>query len=610
MPFFMPWKIRRDELTLVPELLARLEDFMAAHRQLPDRVEADFIRLGRTLQNAYAEAEAGSRRTRETIALLGIGREGEVAGHDAVGELRRLSAGSLQELNGRRQNIARNLETIAKICRRLGRLRAHGETLRKLGLYLGVVGLNIGVESTRSASSLELFAGIAPELRQVSGQIHRVAAEIADDCRREQSEQQEIGQSTALDLKQLAILVREAEKAVAAALEQIATITDQALAALAEAEKYGAEIADQLGRVVVGIQLHDSMSQRIAHVVEALEIVRADFQGLAAEESSLPRRQKMAVARQIIDLQGEHLGRIIKEIVRAREESSLAFAVIGDHVQLLGQSLDLSRQHASVAERGGEGAATLGQLRAALARLETLVGQSDAMIERLKVSVRRTVEMTGRLANHLKSIEKIRQEVHLKALNTIVMASHLGEEGRSMEVLAQETKKLSDLAHAFVGEVAGLHREIDDSARRLDLGAGGESEAAGPQGQAFREISATLELFNNRTATFGQQATTVGNGLKEAGEGLLFLDRLIAELENHRQQLAAISQLLHPWVAEVEAGFSGAAAIHLDRLYTMEREREMHRAVLGQSAASPGVGQEPAVHSEQEPQADGNIELF
>jgi len=607
---FMPWKVRRNEISLLPELQARLDDFLAAHRQLPGRVEPDFIRLGHVLQGVYAEAEAGSRRTRETIGLLGIGQAGQGQEYNAVDELRRLSADSLRELSERRREIADNLDVITMICQRLGKLREQGETLRKLGLYLGVVGLNIGVESTRSAAILELFAGIAPELRQVARQIHLVAEEISDDCRREQRDQQLIGRSTVVDLNQLASLVREAEKAVADTLDQIGTITGQALSALAEAERHGSEIAAQLGRVVMGVQLHDSMSQRIAHIVEALEIVRADFQGLAHEQDSLLRRQKMAVAKQIVELQGEQLGWIIKETVKAREESSRAFLVIDDQVRLLAQSLDLSRQ--STAEepaKGKKGDTTLGRLCSALEHLEGLVAQSDAMIERLNAGARRTVEMTGRLAKHMKNIEKIRQDVHLKALNTIVKASHLGEEGRSMEVLAQETKKLSDLAHEFVGEVGGLHRDIGDSVRRLRMHDETGLAASGPQGRSLREISQTLELFNSRAATVGKQAKVVGNGLEEAGECLTFLDRLIADLENDRQQLVAIKQLIDPFVSEVAVGFAGETAIQLGSLYTMEKEREMHQAILGQFATGPADDDLPP-QPVQEPQPDDNIELF
>lgn len=598
---FMPWKIRRDEIVLLPELLARLDYFLAAHRQLPGRVESDFIRLGRTLQDVYAEAEAESRRTRETIGLLGIGREGNGEDNETIGELRRLSADSLRELSERRREIAGNLQVITMICQRLGKLAGHGETLRKLGLYLGVVGLNIGVESTRSASSMELFSGIAPELRQVANQINLVAEEINNDCRREQRDQRLIARTTEADLKQLASLVRAAEEAVAEALIQTETITARALSALAEAEKYGSEIAEQLGLVVMGVQLHDNMSQRIAHIVEALEIVRADFQGLADDDDALPRRQKMAVASRIIELQGEQLGRIIKETSKAREESGQAFRIIDDKVRRLEQSLNLSRQGAAEPD-------TLDCLRAALERLEGLIAQGDAMIDRLDAGARQTVAMTGRLAKHMKNIEKIRQDVHLKALNTIIMASHLGEEGRSMEVLAQETKKLSDLAHEFVGEVGDLHRDIGDSVHQLRLGDEQGPEAADANRRTLGDISETLALFNSRAAAAGNQALVVGNGLDRAGEGLVFLDRLIGELESDRQRLVEISRMIKPFVTDVPPEFMNEIALHLGTLYTMEKEREMHETVLGQAGTDP-VGDAP-VQPDQTPKRDDNVELF
>lgn len=580
----------------------RLRLFLERHRDIGRRTEPEFMTLGEILQSVHGDASGMNRQIIDTIGLLGDRENGVMA------DLRQLSENSLRELDLRRREISGNLAVMETISARLGSLVEQSNILDRLGLYLGVVGLNIGVESTRSPEILEMFSGAAQEVRQLAAKIRRVAGEIAADCRKEQQDQQEIVALVDKSLPALTGLAREAEQTVHEAVHCIEEIMDRALAALAEANGHTRAIAEQIGRIVMGIQLHDSMSQRIAHIVEALTPVGDSLDRL---KSGLPPDERLAClasSRQLITLQCGQIEWIIDEIEEARSSSLLAFTTIDRQVEALARSFALLREAG-----GGSGtteqADPLSLLQAALERLRHLLDEGAAMIGQLERSGHQTATMTDRLSGHMRNTENIRFDIHIKALNTIVMSARLGERGQSMEVLAQETKFLSDQAHGFVDQVTSMHATIASAVRelRLEDGRHDQKESKGAMlADSTRSISETLARFHREAAAAGEQANTLRCAIAKADDSLQFLERLAAELRDHRDQLRDVAEYIAPWVGETAPVDLGSEGSRLEELYTMDRERKVHGAVVGAAGTLP---QSPCPGPDPE-QEDDNVELF
>ena len=212
------------------------------------------------------------------------------------------------------------------------------------------------------------------------------------------------------------------------------------------------------------------------------------------------------------------------------------------------------------------------------------------MIDRLDRSARQTASMAERLDSHMRNVEKIRFDIHIKALNTIVMSARLGGHGRSMEVLAQETKFLSDQAHGFVDGVTAIHGAIAGSVQTLGL-----SETDRGQGRdkgelladSTRSISETLARFHREAAAAGEQANALHSAIARAGDSLQFLEGLAAELREHHDRLQETAECIAPWVKRiVPAGLEKEDA-RLQALYSMDRERQMHAAVIGTGVLVP-----------------------
>lgn len=638
MFFLMPWKSRSVAGETLPETSLRLNRFLEAHRLVPIHSEPEFMGLGGFLQSIHGAAEEMTGLIQETIALLGVDRDQPEAEGRVLSDLRQLSANALEELAASRREIAGNLGLIRTIGKHLEGLSGHGETLRKIGLHLGVVGLNIGVESVRSPAGRELFGEIAPEVRQVAGKIHTLAEEIDHDSRHRRREQEKISHAIAIDLQTLEQLAGRAEQTIKVTLDQAETATGTTLAALKRAETHGSAIAAQLSGLIMEMQLHDSISQRIAHVVTNLEELMSELNQMVGSE---PAAGRLAAMRRVVDLQADQLDRIIDEVRTAAVNSRQAFTEIARHLAQLQQACqrqpdpDGRTPDNAAAPAFPAGGTTnkpepagakdpIKPLLAALRHLHELLTQSNRMTQRLNSGARTTAEMSTRLSERMRQIETIRLEIHLKALNTIVMSARLGDEGLGMEVLAQETKRLSDSAHQFVDAAALLHREISTAAQNLHLQRP-EQAAATSDGRNLRELTVSLEQFSLRSANAACAGIAeVHHGLQEADRQLAFLDRLADAIGADREQLVEISGLLARLSRGAEATFNAEETGRLEQLYTMEKERELHQAHLESDSrpTKPGSNANPATPAPKKGAAgternqaggaglDDNIELF
>jgi hypothetical protein len=380
---------------------------------------------------------------------------------------------------------------------------------------------------------------------------------------------------------------------------------------------------------VVRIQLHDSMTQRISHISQALTMV-AENLGRKNDQEPDNRARLLPVARRLIFLQAGQIEKIIQETEEASRNSRVAFETIAQHVRALGQCFWMVTETFGNEHGHGPTGDPLLLLQAAFARLSSLLSQNSAMIDQLYESARRTAGMADRLADRMRDIENIRFDVQLKALNTIIMAAHLGGQGRAMEVLARETKVLSDRSLDIASEVVTIHTDIAGLIKSLQI-EDADLEERKWKAELFDHstgiISEAMSSFNRESTMAGKRAEELRGVISIAGNGLDFLDRLAAELRRHHRLLVEIAELMpEPTKGQVDAATLFKESSRLEKLYTMNKERNLHAAVLGlgnSGGEGIGDGQPPALwrdgnsgceESDAGRQAtarqDDNVELF
>ena len=563
------------------QIATSLEQLLTSHRTISGRSEPEFISLGNSLQTLYSETSRLSGAICTAVDLIGNPANG------ALISLRLLAQGCLGEFKSRRQAIGTSLHAVDTIFDKLTTLTSQTDSLAKMGLYLRVIGLNCGVECAHTPETRTAFSTMATEVVQLANTISQVATAFADDCQSMQHLQQNVRNGIAKDLHVLEGLPSHTEQAVAEAVSQVEQVTGKAMSALGDATNHTQSIASQVGEIVLKIQLHDSMSQRIDHIVQALTLVINTLQHTEDKSNSLEQQKNLAGAWRIVTLQCGQIKRIIEELDEAERHSRSAFIAIDQDVEAMG--------HCFACLSTGDNAATdqpqqnsLSFLQDSLSRLSRLMTDGATTIETLQHSTGQVSDLVSGLNRHMQSIEDIRFEIQLKALNAIIKAASLGHSGRTLDVLATETKAqaLADRAHNFVKEVSTVHQTIEQSVGLLQAGDTLASDDAGRfQGeqleQAITAITEALTRFDGDAERCANEAGVLHLAITKANDDLAFIARLSEELSSHHQTLSAIADSMAVWGQALDNHELNDDAIHLMQLYTTDQERQMHAAILG-----------------------------
>ncbi|MCP4693160.1 MAG: hypothetical protein GY859_34275, partial [Desulfobacterales bacterium] len=230
-------------LNALSDLPGLSEDLKTVCREAEPR----FVDLGERLQTIYFDASALSRRTLHAAGLMaGDSEEG------LPGKVEGFAKASLAGLESCQTDVTDNLRRVDAVIDHLGSLRGMTDVIEKIARFLRIVGLNIGVECSRSAESREMFEVVAQDTKGLSEKIVEIAAAIRDHA-----ESARAGQTSALaeisgGASHLAGLTRVAEKNVARAVEDMDRLMALSLQALQSASEHSRKISDQVGEIVVG----------------------------------------------------------------------------------------------------------------------------------------------------------------------------------------------------------------------------------------------------------------------------------------------------------------------------------------------------------------------
>jgi hypothetical protein len=159
-----------------------------------------------------------------------------------------------------------------------------------------------------------------------------------------------------------------------------------------------------------------------------------------------------------------------------------------------------------------------------------------------------------------------------------------------MEVLAQETKRLSDQANEFVDEAVRLHDYIDQAVNALatQCGSGCRNTLLDNSSETIAEA---FTMFNQSSAEASEEGGALQEEIARASNGLGFLQGLADEMAEQRKELKAVDQLLEALVGNVQLADDDPAhsLASLESRYTMQKERKLHSVLFLETGKSAGV---------------------
>ena len=563
-------------------------------------VESSFLSLGQDLQSIHSDATDLNQRTINAIQACGGDTEDKTL-HKVVA----LAKETLAELRSNCSQLTDNIGQSDKIIGHLNTLFKLGKSIKRTSKSLKMIGLNLNIESARLDEENEVFVNLAHEIKRLPESISELSAAMIEDAQTAQSKLTTARIDFGRNIDQLEITAQSTEKTLNDAVSAVEKILELSLDIFSRAGEHAQEITRRVGDIVVGIQIHDSISQRVEHIAASLD--EAKSLHVAATETD-DIREKMATAHSIVRLQAAQLGTIITETGEVYRQSLEAFHTIEKIIEEM--TVNLSKMDSDDRKfselTADNDHSPIRSLKSALEHITGLIEEATDRIARLNMATEDSMESVNRLAGHMDRILSINSEIHMGALNAIVNSTRLGAKGAAIAVLVQNMSdtatQSSEFATAVGEEIEAIsdttktmrnpHRDShnDDSAKRLKAG--------------LDEFTESCGVFRKESNILFEQGAILRENISTIKQNLQFYDRFSSGLNQQLKQLKAIEDALSPWAGDT----TDTATVKENRLhdrYTMETERNVHHAFFGQLAKPVDVSN-PGLDTH----ADCDIELF
>ncbi len=566
--------------------LGRISAIAGSLCTLSKKSEQGFIKIGMALQSTYADASNLSRQTLETVGIIGgESDEGLLA---QVGVLVRVS---LEKVKSCQDVAAQNYDAAEAhmniVAEHLNNSFNLCTDLKDSSKYLRSVGLQMRIECSRTTQSMEMFSVVAQEIGGVAARFKDTAEKIREDSKAV-LENQGLAQTRASEsLHRLFGLADNIEQTVQLSMQEIEQIMHLSLETLAQAGARSRRISEHVGKIVMSIQFHDNMRQRIEHISEALLDAENLCSKHASSQDHITPSKESSTAYAILELQKAQLQHIISEINAVHERANQAFQKIAEEIGNLAQGLSALQSEHADGDPGIETQDPFESLKSGLNHLHQLMDQGFSLVDDMnKTAAQSSTAVTG-LSSHTETIRELSFETHLTAINAIIKAKQLGKEGLTLDKLVQEARIISERSNLFAANIEKTQDSIAASVSELQSQT--QENISGEEAQMF--LDEGLADITIRSAQFkekSQEAFTLSEGLKLAiidiSTDLDFLAVLANELTDFHQQLEDISQAFYLSTGKTPLTHEEMEGIR--ETYTMQEERSIHEQFMDRTTAS------------------------
>lgn len=559
-------------------LAADLDGCAEAMQLACKRVETEFLNIGERLQTICSQAMQLSHNAQHAVEHIGSGGTAQI-----LLNITQAARQALTEFGRKQAAIQDCLEYIRTIEHHLLGLHGMIPGLHGIAKTLKMVAVNISIESSRSAESHENFLVLAREIRALSDTVANAARTLADETKVAAANLGTMHQTMGAKLCHFQQLAKDSHIAVDRTAPMVQGLIDRAMDVLHHVADHARTLSQNAGEIVMNLQIHDSISQRIDHIVHALAEVRHSF--LQAGDGN----ETLRLVDGNLMLQQAQLRSIVEDIDSAYQQSTHAFDTIGRSVQdITARLVGISSGIAHDQNSGQGGASSIGSLQSTLDKIQQLIAEGGRTVRELEAIAQQAAETVARIAQHMQQVRDVNFDIHLKALNAILKSVRLGNQGKAIAVLVQEMKDLAIQSNALVEQVEVINKATMEDAGALQARINVERNIGGRTDDVdCIDLKAGIKEFDAVGITFIQTADNTtqlcGNltdQIKAAASQLCFLRPFAGQLQEQLQQLDRLRAELIPWTGNSQSSVMLNQESFVAR-YTMKHERDVHAAALG-----------------------------
>jgi methyl-accepting chemotaxis protein len=592
-------------LTEIPvDVFARLGDLTEALTGVGRAIEPDVLRLGEELQVIHVLAQDLIDQAVSTVDLIG----GDT-GRDILNRVVDLAQESVADGRASRDRIQRDLDLVEASLGNLVRLQDVFRISTKIAKSLRMVSVNVAVESARTDRTRQMFAAFSHEITLFAENVVSITAGLHQDAKQARSREAAAHRRMKADVVRLEGNATQTETHLTDAVRATEKLLESSTQTLSDAGRHASEIARQIGDLVVGLQFHDNMSQRLEHIGLALTDVRDQW--IAPDVTGQSQTVNCRTIVAVIELQAAQLAEVISLVDSVYSQGHLAYDRIMVEAGNLAESISAvgTRRSGPGRNAGQNGSDGLSALSEILRKLDRHLDQGRELIDRMRAAAAETAQTSARLSEHVQGVMEINEDMALMAINAVIKAANFGAEGRGLAVLAQEVQKLSISSRQFVQEVEEVLEAI--GAASADVAASAGPEEADRSTSSLKESLARLEdsftRFMDEAGHTFERARTLEQNIGQTRHRLDFIPDLVERLSRELGRLRDLARELLPWAGSAED--TAAETIRLAERYTMHQERSVHEQIIGGGGA-PADQTPMADAPESGDLNDDNVELF
>jgi hypothetical protein len=564
---------------------------------MAQKSEARFLESGNNLMQVSALCREIMDSTTALTSRI-RNTEGESVG-DA---LERVFQEALGVLESHQSLFHETLQSGDELINELRELNECGRRLGSMALFLKVSAFNIQAESARSAMAQEMFLSFSQELKKLAEEVSQLADTIFNDSHLVERVQVETTNSLHREETRLSDYSLKARNEIRVSLQEMTRLMDLSADRGVQVSDFSSATNESLNQLIHSMQFQDITSQQIHHICEAILKGMQDYEcrrisgGEFVAVCAVQEAQLDRVSRSLDELEGN--------LVQQMEGIIVAMNRFG------GRGDMRSGQHDNKAAR-----ALIEKIIHNIDDLGNSMEMSASTVAKARASANSSAEKAAQLASSIEAFHGLSLEMKLKSLNAIIKSIHLGEEGRSLEVLANKVTEIAGDSQVHIESVINSVTKVSEYSNTLICLHSGDAQI---QSADRASIKSVIAVMNEILEMEDQSAEKLKPLMDQIQRECSHPEQLLNYLSSYRAEIDALRKGLKKLIDQNQRSLRCLDQRRLEELraqdahYTMELERGIHQDALSTigsqqqnnkvSAAALTAGVAKA--------ADDNVEFF
>lgn len=560
--------VLRTSATELAPLLPRLKAVIT------DREDA-FLQLGAKIFGINAHASGFSKAASDMASSVG---EGALLA--AMNELRTLASEARDVFAS--VSATDQVQGMSEVLSRIATLDRAILQFSTLIQILKMLEIATRIESARLGSVGTEFTTLADDVKSLASKIGHNTSMIRDHIARLESQ---LATANERDQKQIKAQQGFIENMFAQLFASVSRLEDMradSATLVGDLARGSRQVTENMGQIIASVQFHDITRQQVEHVEEILVQAREEIMQLTAETEPLGLASWV---KDVLSLQTPQLRQAREMFGQAVGDLIANLTAIASRIQDLGSR---TKAVAYADKHGGE--AVLETIRRQISQVVQAMHSAGAHVAESSRTMSDMAETVGTVGTFVKDIEEIGAEIELIALNAIIKAAHTGDQGRALGVLAVEIQQVSVQARSHTAHIALSLNNISEKAeamaalaRSIDI-----AEVVDGIRTRFEAVIARMaSLDTELRASITHLSGLSGNLVKEIQNvtSSIQVHNLVSkELLWLEQQISTLENALVPYNDTLKAARQPEKLREQLSRYTMDSERLVHLAVLGQAS--------------------------